>query len=99
MKSIACSGCRAALTLGNGIKRRRVDFKGYHDFVRGSTQGGNSLLILSNLKVAVFADQLGTYKVPLNSQKIVGAYSSRGSRPSVNPLEDDLSDNRAEQRQ
>ena len=35
---------------------------------------------------AVADDIAGTYKVPLNSPKIVGTYSSRGSR-----LYDDLS--------
>jgi hypothetical protein len=65
-----------SLRATGGVKRRRIACRELHDFVRGSTQGGKS-----SSKPPASADEcVGTYKVPLSSPKIVGTYSSRGSR-------------------
>jgi len=70
-------------TAGSGAKRRRITCREFHDYVRGSTQGGQCPHSLP----AAADDSAGTYKVPLNSPKIVGTYSSRGSRLYIDLFE------------
>lgn len=46
LKSIACAACRATTTIGHGIKRRKLGGREFHEFVRGSTQGGECRITL-----------------------------------------------------